>query len=137
MKISVSTLAALALALTVGGTSLAGMNGGCANCAQNVIQSEQFKKFRQDTLDLRQEMMNKRFDLQRENLKGMPDGSKVAALQADIAAIQARIGAIRAQSGLPQSGKLDGECAVMGMGCDRSMNPGCNGQPCPNRPCGK
>lgn len=137
MKASVFTLVVLALALAVGNTALAGKDGGCAKCAQNAAQSDQIKKFRQDTLDLRQEMMNKRFDLQRENLKGMPDAAKVAALQAEIAAIQARIGAIRAQSGLPQSGKLDGECAAMGMGCDRAMNPGCNGQPCPNRPCGK
>jgi len=137
MKASVSILAALALALAVGSAALAGMNGGCATCAQNAAQSGQFRKFQQDTLDLRQEMMNKRFDLQRENLKGLPDATRVAALQADIAAIQTRIGAIRAQSGLPAGGKLDGECAVMGMGCDKAMNPGCNGRPCPNRPCGK
>ncbi|GFE60234.1 hypothetical protein [Geobacter sp. AOG2] len=137
MKASVSTVVALMLTLAVAGTALAGMNGGCAKCPQSAGQSDQLRKFQQDTLDLRQEMMNKRFDLQRENLKGMPDAVKVAALQADITAIQAKIVAIRAQSGLPQSGKLDGECAVMGMGCNKAMNPGCAGQPCPNRPCGK
>jgi len=130
MKASVLTLLALALTLAVCGTTLAGMDGGCAKCARSAGQSDQFKKFQRDTLDLRQELMNKRFDLQRENLKGAPDAAKVAALQADIAAIRAKISAIRAQSGLPQSGKRDGEC----MGCDRA---GCNGQPCPNRPCGK
>ncbi|KAA0893405.1 hypothetical protein [Oryzomonas rubra] len=139
MKAFVLTLTVLVLALAIGSMALAGdpmggMNGGCAKCAQNAGQSEQFRKFQQDTLDLRQEMMNRRFDLQRENLKGVPDAAKVAALQADIAAIQARISALRVQSGLPASGKRDGECIAMGMGCGRAMNPGCNGKPCPNRP---
>ncbi|KAB0672243.1 hypothetical protein F6V30_06675 [Oryzomonas sagensis] len=139
MKAFVSTLTVLVVALAIGSMALAddpmgGMNGGCAKCAQNAGQSAQFRKFQQDTLDLRQEMMNRRFELQRENLKGVPDAAKVAALQADIAAIQARIGAIRVQSGLPTNGKRDGECVAMGMGCGRGMNPGCNGKPCPNCP---
>jgi hypothetical protein len=92
----------------------------------------------QKTLDLRQEMMNKRFDLQRENLKGAPDAVKVAGIKADITSIQARINQIRVQSGIADGGKRDGECFKMdgscfktGGGCDKQNGMGgCNGQPC-------
>jgi hypothetical protein len=84
-----------------------------------------------DTLDLRQDMMNKRFELQRENLKGTPDAAKVGGLKAEISAIQSRINNIRVQSGLPDEGKRDGECFKMDGGCNKLNGPGgCNGKPC-------
>lgn len=114
------------------------MGGGCSKCAQQQGSAPvgPMQKFQADTIDLRQEMMNKRFDLQRENLKGVPDEAKVAALRADIKAIQAKILAIRAQSGLPTD-KCDGECNQKmggfegkGMGgCGKGMG-GCGNGPC-------
>ncbi len=75
--------------------------------------------------------MNKRFELQRENLKGTPDTAKVAVLKAEVTAIQAKINDIRVQSGLPDKGKRDGECFKMDGGCFKQNGMGgCNGQPC-------
>lgn len=152
------SVAACVLALTVGGTVFAqGGMGGCSQCNQGqpaagltaagltagqpAGPTDQLRKFQMDTLDLRQEMMIRRFDMQRENLKGTPDAARVAALKADVSAIQARINAIRVQSGLPESNKRDGECFKMdgscfkqdGMGgCNKPGGGmgGCNGQPC-------
>lgn len=108
-----------------------GMGGGCGNCVQDGASatSDPFRKFQADTIDLRQEMMTKRFDVQRENLKGIPDQAKVAALQADIRAIQSRLLALRSQSGLPVD-KCDGECPQTMGGCDKSRMGGCGKGPC-------
>ena len=118
-------------------------NEGCDNCGKGKQMNQTahgdasagkpdiYRQFRQNTLDLRQEMMNKRFDLQRENLKATPDAAKVAGLKADIRAIQTKINAIRVQSGLPDKGKRDGECFKMDGGCNKRNGMGdCNGQPC-------
>lgn len=144
MKKFFATVTACALALAIGGTVFAqGPRGGCNTCnqcgqgnqgnqgAQGFVESDPYRKFRQDTLDLRQDMMNKRFELQRENLKGTPDATKVAGLKAEVTAIQAKINDIRVQSGLPDKGKRDGECFKMEGGCFKQDGMGgCNGQPC-------
>lgn len=138
MKRLFTTVTACALALAVDGTVFAqGHMGDCNDCNHSAHvpqvsgQPDQFRKFKMDTLDLRQEMMNKRFELQRENLKGTPDAAKVAGLKADIRSIQARINEIRRQGGLPDKGKRNGECFKMDGGCDKHNGMGgCNGQPC-------
>lgn len=116
-KMSVVVIA-LSLAVSMFGVAHAGyrngMGGGCVNCPQAGATSEQFRKFRSDTIDLRQEMMNKRFEMQRENLKAAPDKGRIAALQADIRGIQAKIMDICGRSGLPVN-RCDGECGP-GMG---------------------
>jgi hypothetical protein len=151
------SVAALVLGLAVSLFSLAnagtpnGMGGGCGNCPQPGAQQEEaaaapsapFRKFQAATIDLRQEMMTKRFEMQRENLKGTPDVAKIAALKGDIKALQAKILDIRSQSGLPGD-KCDGECpqsmggcdqksmGMMGMGtggCGKGQG-GCNSGPC-------
>lgn len=122
----------IALALAVSLFSIAnagnrnGMGRGCGNCPQGGAPSEQFRKFQSDTMDLRQEMMNKRFELQRENLKGTPDKAKIASLQVDIKAIQSKIQVVRSQSGLPV-GKSDGECGPKMRGPGRGMGFCING----------
>jgi len=144
MKKFFATVTACALALAIGGTVFAqGPRGGCNTCnqcgqgnqgnqgAQGFVESDPYRKFRQDTLDLRQDMMNKRFELQRENLKGTPDTAKVAVLESEVTAIQAKISDIRVQSGLPDKGKRDGECFKLDGGCFKQNGMGgCNGQPC-------
>lgn len=132
MKKIFATVAALALAVTLGGTAMAQPGrGGCGNCNQGAA-ADQFQKFQAETIDLRQEMMNKRFELQRENLKGAPDAAKTAALKGDITALQAKISEIRVQNGLPDKGKRDGECFTMNGGCNKPGGMGgCNG------PCGQ
>jgi len=141
-KMSVVVLA-LSLAVSMFGVANAGRNGmgmgmgmGCANCPQAGAASEPFRKFQSDTIDLRQEMMTKRFEMQRENLKGTPDKEKIAALQADIKNIQLKIMDIRSQSALPVN-KCDGEMVK------RNCNPGKRGMGgygngmgmCNNGPC--
>lgn len=146
MKSFLSAVTALSLAMAIGSTVLAQPcpnDGGCSNCSKgNQInqgspdgvptgETDVYRQFRINTLDLRQEMMNRRFELQRENLKGTPDNRKVAALKADVAAIQARISEIRVQSGLPEDGKRDGECYKPDAGCNKQNGlGGCNGGPC-------
>lgn len=138
-KISVA-LTTLALALIIGGTAQAGkhrgdMRGGCGNCAQSGALSDQQRAFQLNTLDLRQEMMLKRFELQRENLKAIPDNAKVAALQDEVKTIQGKINDIRVQSGIADNGKRDGECFQRdgkGRNCGNSQTGGCNG-PCNGR----
>lgn len=140
MKKLMMPIVALALAVTLSGVAEARRHmghGDCGPCGgQNTAQTEQAKKFQADTLDLRQEMMNKRFEMQRENLKGTPDTGKIAALAADITAIRTKIHEIRVQSGLP-TGKRDGECGSAPCGprgnCGQPpCGPmgGCNGKPC-------
>lgn len=119
----------VALAASSGAFAYGRGGGGCGNCiAPGTAQQEQFRKFQQDTIDLRQEMMTKRFELQRENLKATPDAARMAALQAEIGTLQTRIYDIRVKSGLP-AGRFDGECGSMkqGMGMGRG---GCSGMPC-------
>lgn len=111
--------------------------GGCSDCVQQAAPTDQFKKFQNDTIDLRQEMMGKRFEMQRENLKSTPDAAKIAALQAEVKAIQAKIQDIRTLSGLPND-KCDGECFQKGDrqgrkamgGCGKGGAGGCNNGPC-------
>lgn len=136
MKNILALVTAFSLTLAISGTAPAGCgkDGGCGNCNQGGPFSQAkpavlangetglYRQFRQDTIDLRQEMMNKRFELQRENLKGTPDAARIAGLKADITAIQVKISQVRVQNGLPDEGKLDGECF--------KMDGGCNGQPC-------
>lgn len=149
MKKMTVVVMALGLAVALFGIASAGnrggMGGGCGNCAQGgaAAPSEQIRKFQADTIDLRQEMMIKRFDIQRENLKATPDAAKIAAIKADIKNIQSKIKVIRDQSGLSND-KCDGECG-QGMGdCGQNAGAagkkkmgGCGGRGgCGNGPCG-
>lgn len=136
MKKFFASVAAIALAVALSGTAMAQGRGGCGSCNQGdpamSQHSDQFKKFQAETLDLRQEMMNKRFEVQRENLKGKPDAGKIEALKTDISQLQVKISQIRVQNGLPEKGKRDGECFKMDGGCNKPGGMGgCNG------PCGQ
>lgn len=137
------SLVALALGLTIALFSIAnagygnGPFGGCADCGQRPgATSDQARKFQTETMDLRQEMMNKRFEAQREMLSATPDAAKVASLQSDIEAIQAKVRDIRGKSGLTgcagggECGKRCGDVAKNGMGgCGMGMGGG-GGFPC-------
>jgi hypothetical protein len=139
-----SVMAACAIILALASTAPAQCpNDECDNCSKGkqfsqaapggaiAAETDPYRRFKQNTLDLRQEMMNKRFELQRENLKATSDAAKVAGLKADIRTIQAKINVIRLQSGIPDNGKRDGECFKMDGGCSKQDGlGGCNGQPC-------
>jgi len=131
-------LAALTLSLTIGVTAMAqpkaagksAKKPGCSDCAKADVSPEQLRKFKLDTIDLRQEMMNKRFDLQRENLKETPDSGKVTAIEADIAAIKEKIEAKRKAANLPESFCNDRDCPLIGGGdcgkCGDAKACGCS-----------
>lgn len=117
-------------------------DGGCSKCSKggafqgqpemmSADLSDPVRQFMQKTLDLRQEMMNVRFELQRENLKGTPDAARVAALKGTVSAIQAKINEVRTQSGLKDEGLRDGECFKADGGCVKGDGRGgCDGKPC-------
>jgi hypothetical protein len=94
-----------------------------------VAMTDPLRKFQSDTIDLRQEMMNKRFELQRENLKSTQDQNKVVVLKAEIKSIQTKIHDIRTKSQLPDD-KFDGECGGDVRKCGGKGMGGCNGTPC-------
>ena len=124
-----SILLGMICTLIFGVLSAGESDAGCANCPTgNVLsgQSNKERTFQRITMDMRQEMMNKRFELQRENLQAVPDSTKMTALNSDISALQARIQAERLRSGLEC--KRDGECGqMMECGCGKKAGKGnCN-----------
>ena len=133
-KMSV-VMAALGLSAVLFSSAIAGngngMGGGCGNCPQQSEASAPVgagQKFQADTIDLRQEMMTKRFEMQRENLKATPDEAKIASLRVEIKVLQDKIMDIRSKSGLPTD-KCDGECGPKMGGLGKGMG-GCNKGPC-------
>jgi hypothetical protein len=131
MKRLYAVIAALALSLTLGVTAMAQGKGahkgakkaGCSSCEKAGATPEQIRKFKADSIDLRQEMMNKRFDLQRENLKETPDSAKVAAIKADMEAIKVKIDALKTAAKLPTSASCCQEdCPLMDGNCDKCQS---------------
>jgi hypothetical protein len=136
MKKLYAVITVLALSLSIGVTAMAQgkMSGkttkkaGCSSCQKSAATPEQIKKFKADSIDLRQEMMNKRFDLQRENLQETPDSAKVAALKAEMEAIKVKIDALKTAANMPKSASCCLEdCPLMDGNCDKcSGKKGCN-----------
>jgi hypothetical protein len=121
-------LTVFVLSLTVGVTAMAQANKGlkgsnkphCSSCDKSAATPEKLKKFKADSIDLRQELMNKRFDLQRENLKETPDSARVAAITAEMEAIKVKIDALRTAANLPKSACCCMEdCPLMDGNCDK------------------
>ena len=136
MKKLYAVITVLAITLSVGVTAMAQgkMSGksankaGCSSCQKSGATPEQIKKFKVDSIDLRQEMMTKRFDLQRENLKDAPDSARVAAIKADMDAIKVKIDALKTAANLPKSASCCMEdCPLMDGNCDKcSSKKGCD-----------
>jgi hypothetical protein len=120
-------LTVFVISLTVGVTAMAQTRKGlkesqkhCSSCNKSAATPETLKKFKADTIDLRQEMMNKRFDLQRENLKETPDSARIAAIKSEMEAIKVKIDAIRTAANLPKSACCSMEdCPLMDDNCDK------------------
>lgn len=127
-------LAVFTLFLSIGVTAMAQGKGArkaakkaSSDCAQCNVTPEQMRLFKRDTIDLRQELMNKRFDLQRENLKEAPDSAKIAAIEAEIAAVKEKIEAQRKAAKLPESICNDRDCPLLGGECGKCDNgKGCD-----------
>ena len=136
MKKLYTMITVLAISLAVGVTAMAQgkmagkgeLKAGCSSCNKSGATPEQIKKFKADSIDLRQEMMNKRFDLQRETLQETPDSAKVAALKAEMEAIKVKIDALKTATNMPKSASCCLEdCPLMDGNCDKcSGKKGCN-----------
>ena len=128
MKKLYAAITVFALSLSLGITAMAQgkkelkavPKAGCSSCEKSAATPEQIKKFKADSIDLRQEMMNKRFELQRENLKAAADSAKVAAIKADMEAIKVKIDALKSAGNLPESASCCLEdCPLMDGSCDK------------------
>jgi hypothetical protein len=137
MKKLYAAMIVLALSLAVNATAMAQgrmcVNGakkaGCSSCQTACATPERMRKFKAESLDLRQEMMTKRFELQREDLKETPDSAKVAAIKADMDAIKVKLDALKTTSKIPVSASCRlAECQMMDSNRD---------QCCGKKGCGK
>lgn len=123
MKKLYAIIAVLAISLSLGVTAMAhgkkvANKAGCSSCQKSGATPEQIRKFRADSIDLRQEMMNKRFDLQRENLKDAPDSARVAAIKADMEAIKVKLDALKTANKIPVSASCcKDDCPLMDDSC--------------------
>jgi hypothetical protein len=155
MKKLYAAITILAVSLSVGVTAMAHekMSGkaskkaACSSCQKPDATPEQIKKFKADSIDLRQEITNKRFDLQRENLKDAPDSARITAIKAEIEAIKTKIDALKTANKIPVSAScckedcplMDGSCYQCGSkkGCNKSAktSKNCNNCNKPADPC--
>lgn len=150
MKKLYAVITALAISLSVGVTAMAQSKSspkkaGCSSCQQADATPEQMKKFKAESLDLRQEMMNKRFDLQRENLKDAPDAARVAAIKAEIDAIKAKIDKVKEANRIPVSAScckddcplMEGSCASCSAKAGKNCSKCNKGADCGCKDCSK
>jgi zinc resistance-associated protein len=126
MKKSILALTAVA-ALSLAGSALAvpgmgpgmgpgagmGPGKGAGPCVNQGTYTEQYKKFAAETLPIRQEMMNKHFDLQKEMLKDKPDAEAIKKLQGEVGELRKKMIDAHTKAGLPM-GKM-GKRAHKGM----------------------
>ncbi len=106
MKKSIAAFTAVA-ALSVAGTALAfppaGMGPGQTTYRSQY--TEQYRKFAQETLPIRQELSNKHFEMQKEFLKDKPDAAVISKLQGEVAELRKQMIDAHLKAGLPM-GKM-------------------------------
>lgn len=71
-----------------------GFGRGNCDCYDNgyyPAKSEEFKKFREETLSLRQTLSNKRFELEKESIAEHPDTAKIDNLKQEIKTLKDKI----------------------------------------------
>lgn len=134
MKRRIVTLAVISVMVLAAGVALAGRGrmGGMFGCAQNV-PIDQVREFQKETSTLRDEMMIKRIELQRERSAKNPDSARVAQLTADLKALRDQIHAKGEKYGMFANCPKDVNCwedGGCGMGCDTPRG-GCGN--CGNR----
>ncbi len=138
MKKSVLTIAAAVLSLAGSALAAPGMGpgpgpgAGMKPCSA-VVQSqypEQYKKFALETLPIRQEMMNRHFDLQKEYLKDKPDAEAIKKLQGEIGELRKKMIDAHVKAEMPM-GKKMGKMATRGHKKPRGGRMGSMMQDCP------
>ncbi len=92
-------------AIAVSGSAFAkggmGPGAGPGMGMQQGQYTEQYKKFAIETLPVRQEMMNKHFELQKEYLKDKPDQEVIKKIQGEVAELRKKMIDAHVKSGLP------------------------------------
>lgn len=116
MKKSLVALTVVA-ALAITGSAFARGGMGMGQGMVAGPYAEQYKKFAAETLPIRQEMMNKHFELQKEYLKEKPDTDKISKLQGELAELRKKMIDARTKSGIPMGkmGKTGGKGMRGGM----------------------
>ena len=77
--------------------------------------TDQWQKFRADSLGLREQMMAKKFELEKEMLQANPDKAKVAKLEGELSALQASVQDMRTKAGLTGCDQGGAGCRNGGM----------------------
>lgn len=99
-----------------------GRGPGCYQSAD----TETLKKFRQETLSLREELITKKTDLRAEFDKPEPDAAHIATLRKDISDLRLKIQTIAEKNGLPAWGPgPGGMMAGRGLGRGIMMRADC------------
>ena len=83
------------------------------------VSTQKMRSFQQDTLKLRENLMEKQLDLQDELSMDVPDGKKVAALRKEIISLQGQLQAAGDKYGMSNRGMGSGS------GNHNMMNNGC------------
>ena len=118
----------LATCMLIGSAVYAHSPGGCGACLSrfDTAHLEKVKTFQKDTLQLRDELMTKKFELRYEYAKPSPDRQRIASLHKEVIDIRAQIHQKADESGIPLQG-----CGTIGkrmMGRKMMMM---RGHPCP------
>lgn len=111
MRKSVLALTA-ALTFAMAGSALAGpgwggKGGGCGmgpgyyGGPGKGQYSEQYRKLEADALPIRQQMMNKRFELQKEFLKEQPDQTAIKKINAEMGELRKKMIDLKTEAGVP------------------------------------
>ena len=137
MKKTVTMIAVVAVVLISAGLAFAQMGGGrgagagcnyCGGCngTGGNVNVENLKKFQQETLGLRDELIANRAELTNEYAKPSPDAARVADLRKQMIDTRTKIQKAADKFGLPASqrgyGRGGGGCGMMtasGNGCPR------------------
>ena len=131
MKRLVIAAVLAASVITAGMVYARGPMGGCggAGCDNGgAVSGEQWQKFKSDSIELREQMMTKRFELEKENLKAAPDAARIASLETGITDLRMKIQELRSKAGLPTCGQ-DGPGSRRGGMMNRGPGAGCGNCP--------
>lgn len=84
------------------------------------------KKFQKETLPLRDELIIKKLELQKEHDKATPDRERTATLRKEIIDLETKIQVKADEAGLSEAGSMAGGCSsLMGRGLMDCSSAGC------------
>lgn len=95
---------------------------GMSGTGQNV-STQKMRSFQKDTLQLRENLMEKQLDLQDELSMEVPDGKRIAALRKEINSLQSQLQSAGAKYGMTDwgMGSGSGNRHMMDHGCGCGM----------------